>query len=529
MTQEYDVAIVGYGPSGLVLASMLGKKGHKVVVIERMPGLYGLPRLTHIDGETARIISAVGDIDYALRDAYPVPTYGYFSASGELLLELDWRGESAGHPAHLSIFQPDIEDAIDAGVRATGHVEVLQGWAVTDISQDADGVQVVARAWSKDASGEWRHSGDPRTVTAKYLVGADGAGSFVRNSLGIERSDVGIQDRWLNIDTERLRDLPEQFFKLTQFCDPTRGHMYMPIGMSRQRFELAVLKDEDAATFEDPAYAWNWLNEQHGLGPKDVKILRQVVYVFEGRIAERWREGRIFLAGDAAHTTPPYMGQGACSGMRDGITLGWKLDLVLRGLAGDELLDTYESERRPHATAITEISAALGRVANTHDPVEAAARDEAFRSGHVPPPPPFPTIVAGVIHQEKDGQPGQLAGTLTPQGMVRRGKSEGLFDDVVGRGFSVVSSHDVSTLVTDEQRAFLEKLGAVTATLLPGAADSVEDADGTYADFWKNNDVEAFIGRPDFHLFWAGRAADLPAALDELETRLAWGKSPVAV
>ncbi|MFD7158704.1 bifunctional 3-(3-hydroxy-phenyl)propionate/3-hydroxycinnamic acid hydroxylase [Kribbella sp. NPDC059898] len=507
MNYDYDVAIVGYGPTGLVLAATLGKAGHRVVVFERWPGLYGLPRLTHIDGETARIIQGAGDLEHALRDAYPVPSYRYLNGSGELLVELDWHGTSAGHPAHISMFQPDIEDAIDRHVRSSG-VEVNQGWAVVSVRQDDDRVRVMARPWSKDRTGQWSHAGEERTVSVRYLVGADGAGSFVRATSGIGRSDNGVDDRWLNIDTEQLRELPERFRTVTQFCDPARGHMYMPIGRSRQRFEVAVLAGEDQAAFEADEYAWKWLNETHGLGPDDVKILRQIVYTFQGRIAERWRDGRVFLAGDAAHTTPPYMGQGACSGMRDGVTLGWKLDLVLRGLAGDALLDTYETERRPHATAITEISTALGRVANTHDPVEAAARDEAFRTGNVPPPPPFPTIGAGVVTDAP------LAGSLTPQGVVCRHGVAGLFDDVIGRGFTLVSSRDPQ--LGADQLAFLADLGVTTAVVGPA-----EDAGGTYAAFWADNRVEAFIGRPDYHLFWAGAVADLPAAVDELRERLA--------
>ncbi|GAA1521396.1 bifunctional 3-(3-hydroxy-phenyl)propionate/3-hydroxycinnamic acid hydroxylase [Nocardioides humi] len=515
MSNEYDVAIVGYGPAGLVLASALGKAGHQVVVFERWPGLYGLPRLTHIDGETARIIASVGDIDHALRDALPVDHFRFFNGEGEQLVELDWRGTSAGFPAHISMYQPDIEDAVDAGARASGNVEVDQGWSVVDIRPHDGGVDVTARPWSQSRTGQWSHADEERTITASYLVGADGANSFVRATLGIERSDNGVDDRWLNIDTERLRDLPEHFSRTTQFCIPERGHMFMPIGRSRQRFELAVLPGEDHAAFEDPAFAWRWLDETHGLGPEDVRILRQVVYTFQGRIAERWREGRVLLAGDAAHTTPPYMGQGACSGMRDGITLAWKLDLVLRGLAGGALLDTYEAERRPHATAITEISTALGKVANTHDPAEAAARDEAFRTGNVPPPPPFPTLVAGVVHHDAAGEVSPLAGTLTPHGVVRHGDREGLFDDILGRGFNLVAATRPALGPADA--AFLDKLDVVTASL-----DEVEDVDGTYAAWLAENGVEAFLGRPDHHLYWAGALADLPAALAQLRDRLAW-------
>ncbi|WP_067461744.1 bifunctional 3-(3-hydroxy-phenyl)propionate/3-hydroxycinnamic acid hydroxylase MhpA [Actinomadura macra] len=529
MDFDCDVAIVGYGPTGLVLASALGKAGHRVIVFERWPGLYGLPRLTHIDGETARIIQSVGDIDHALRDAWPIPNYRYLNGAGELLVELDWHGDSCGYASHISMYQPDIEDAIDEQVRSTGHVEVNQGFAVVNVHQDDGHVQVTARPWTQSRTGQWSHAGEERTITAKYLVGADGANSFVRATLGIERIDHGVDDRWLNIDTQRLRPLPERFDRLTQFCDPARGHMWMPIGRGRQRFEVAVLPGEDQAVFERPDYAWTWLRDQCDLGPEDVKILRQVVYVFQARIARSWRTGRTFLAGDAAHTTPPYMGQGACSGMRDGITLGWKLDLVLRGLADEALLDTYETERRPHATAIAEMSIALGRIANTHDPDEAAARDEAFRTGNVPPPPQFPTLVAGVIHTPADGTPAPLAGTLAPQGIIGKGAAEGRCDDVIGGGFSLISRADARDVLSTDQTAFLDALGVRRACLAAGSPDSVTDIDGTYAGYLEQHGVDAFIGRPDFHLYWAGKIGELPAVVDGLRARLSWVAAPAQV
>jgi len=229
-----------------------------------------------------------------------------------------------------------------------------------------------------------------REFTAGYVIGADGASSFVRRALGIERTDYGHNERWLNLDSENKNDRAEQFKLLTIFCDPARGHMYMPIGTKRTRFEVRVLPSEETAFWEDENNGWNWLEQKHGLRRGDFKVLRNVVYTFETRMSHRWRDGRVLLGGDAAHTMMPYMGQGACSAMRDGINLAWKLDLVLSGRCSAALLDTYEQERRPHVTQIMEMSLFLGKVTNEDDPQKAAARDEAFRTRNVPPMPPFP-------------------------------------------------------------------------------------------------------------------------------------------
>jgi 3-(3-hydroxy-phenyl)propionate hydroxylase len=527
MAEDYDVAIIGYGPTGLVLASALATAGHRVIVIERWPGLYGLPRLTHIDGETARIIQAVADVETALADAIPLESYQYLNGAGDLLVELDWSGRSCGFAAHIGMYQPDIEDAIDARVRHHPRVEVNQGWQAVGFDQGGEGVMVTIRARSTERDGQDSAAAQERTVRARYLVGADGANSFVRTSLGIERSDLGVNDRWLNLDTERLRPLPSGLDRLMQFCDPDRGHMFMPIGTRRQRFELALLPEETVEDMERPEVAWGWLRKTHNLGPEDVRIIRQLVYAFEARVANRWRDGRVFLAGDAAHTMPPYMGQGACSGMRDGLTLAWKLDLVLRGKAGDALLETYEAERRPHTTTIVETAVMLGGIANTHDHEAAAARDEAFRTGNVPPPPPFPTIRGGVVARDIEGAVAPLAGTLAPQGLVEVGGTRGRFDDIVGRGFTVVAaSGDPREVLDPGQREFLDGLGAVTATLSPGLPGSFTDVGGTYGNYLREHDLEVFITRPDFHLFGAGALAELPRLVDELRTNLGWAQAP---
>ncbi|WP_440712225.1 bifunctional 3-(3-hydroxy-phenyl)propionate/3-hydroxycinnamic acid hydroxylase MhpA [Gordonia sp. FQ] len=519
MATDFDVIVAGYGPTGQVLASMLGRAGHRVAVFERWPNLYGLPRLTHIDGETARIIQAAGDVEHALRDAEPAKNYEWRNGEGELLVALDWAGESSGFAAHYTMYQPDIEDAVDERARSYPNVEVHMGTELVGIEQDDDTVAVTVRPWTKDRT--WAEAdidAAARTYTARYLVGADGANSFVRESLGITRDDLGVDDTWLNIDTQCRHPLGENFGVTRQFCDPEQPNMFMPIGLTRQRFEVAVRPGDDPTEMSTEEFAWAWLGRRHGLGPDDVEILRHVIYTFSARNAQTWRSGRVLLAGDAAHTMPPYMGQGACSGMRDGITAAWKLDQVLRGNAPDEYLDTYETERRPHAELIQFCAVELGKVANLKDPVAAAERDAMFRRGEVPPLPPFPTVLSGVAMA--GDEPAPLAGTLAPQFRVASAGTTALLDDLIGWGFTVVTAADPAAVLGEQQLAFLDRLGATVVSTAPGTAYSVEDVDGGYAGWFAENGVDALISRPDFHLFGAVPAAELGALVDELRSTL---------
>lgn len=521
--EHYDVAVIGYGPSGLIAASMLGRAGYRVVVIERWPTPYGLPRLTHIDGETARIVQASSDVEQALRNAKPVDTYHYRDAAGDLLLELNWSGRACGYPAHISIYQPDIEDAIDARASGYRNVTVLRGWEVETLKQDGDAVVLSAHPWRGAQDEQWTEA--PRTFQVRYAIGADGANSFVRRTLGIERTDFGHNERWLNLDSENRRDLGEACAKTTIFCDPERAYMHMPIGTKRTRFELRVLPGEATSDWEQEQAGWRWLKERYGLGPDDLSMLRHVVYTFETRMAERWRDDRVLLAGDAAHTMMPYMGQGACSGMRDGINLAWKLDLVLSGRASPSLLDSYEIERRPHVTAIMQMSLFLGKVVNEDDPHKVAERDEAFRAGKVPPMPPFPRIEQGIVHREAGGSLLPATGTPAPQGRVRQGAAEGRLDDVVGYGFQIVAREHPARYLNAGQLAFLKQLGCHFAVLSDDAAapDAIVDLDGDQRAFLNEHCMAAYLSRPDFVVF--GSVADLRelgGLVDDLRTQLHW-------
>lgn len=520
-----DIAIIGCGPTGLTAASLLGQAGHRVIVIERWPDAYGLPRLSHIDGETARLVQSAGDIEHALRDASALEQYFFYDDRGDVLIDMDWRGDNSGFPAHIAIFQPEIEEAMYLRAQALPNVEFLRGWEVTGIEQDGETATVSAHPWE----GAWKGAPDQpeeiRSFEVDFVIGADGANSFARRSLGIERFSYGKHERWLNLDSEYVRDLGERFTKGAIYCDPARAHMFIPIGKSRVRFEVRLLPGEETAHWEDIKNGLGWLKKQHGLTLDDVKPIRNVVYTFDPAIAKCWKQGRVFLAGDAAHTMMPYMGQGACSGIRDGANLAWKLDLVLAGKADAALLETYETERRPHATVITETSNMLGAVANEDDLEKVAARNAMFRSGNMPPPPAFPRVETGVVHTEADGRLHPATGAPTPQGRVRLGECEGRMDDVAGSGFLIVSRDDPSDVLDATARAFLNDLGC--RWVLVGETDTesgiMQDIDGDQLRYLSQNGFAAYLRRPDFLLFGGvSELSQLPGLIEDLRAKLCW-------
>ncbi|MCP2320136.1 3-(3-hydroxy-phenyl)propionate hydroxylase [Nocardia amikacinitolerans] len=513
----YDVAVIGYGPVGQTMAALLGSAGHTVAVFERWPSLYGRARAGHIDHEIMRIFQSIGIAERLEEDMFRANKYVFRNAEGETLMTFDWdRDGISGWPSDYIMYQPYIEDALDDKVRDLTSVNVFRGWEAASIERHTDHVQVEFR--SVHFIGHHKVLGDDaRTVRAKYLVGADGANSTVRAHIGSTQTDFGFRETWLVCDLEPLEPL-DFGFDNGQICDPARPHCLFQLGKRHRRFEFALLPGESAEQMNDADVAWK-LMAPYGVSERNAKLVRQAVYTFQSKLADRWRDGRIFLAGDAAHVMPPFMGQGMCSGVRDAKALAWRLSLALRGIGGAGLFDSYQTERAPHVAALIGMSIEAGRVSCTFDPDVAAARDEAFRRGDVPPPAPFPHLTGGLLGADSGTG---VAGTLAPQGRIATAEFTGRFDDVFGASWVLLLAPGVAGHLDAQRTAALEHLGGKIVTLsAPGAGGEVVDVDGYYAAYFAEHGLAAILYRPDFYVFAATSDPGAIASLvDDLEAKL---------
>lgn len=494
---DAEVAVVGYGPVGSTLAILLAQLGRSVVVLERQPAPYPLPRGVHFDHEVGRILQSCGIGDALRRTTERADVYEWRNASGTTLLRFGRAGDSpSGWPLSSMFHQPALEALLDARARSLPGVDVRRGADVAGLEPGGGDQPVVLL------------TADGGEVRARYAVGCDGANSTVRTLLDIALHDLGFCHDWLVVDV--ILDQPRVFEPLNvQICDPARPTTAVSGGPGRRRWEFMRLPHETVDELNDAARAWQLL-APWDVHPGNARLERHAVYSFHARHAERWRAGRVLLAGDAAHLMPPFAGQGMCSGIRDAANLAWKLDLVLRGLASDTLLDTYQQERLPNARAAIEFSMELGKVICVPDAAAAAARDEAMAAAVGPEPmeaPPLPGLDAGLIHPES-----AHAGTLFVQGQV----DGGLFDDVHGAGWRLVSVDTgiaAATLHAPVLRWF-ESIG--------GRVVSVAGAPGdVYTHWFGEHGVRCALQRPDFHLY--GTATDAAGAsrlLDDLRLHL---------
>jgi 3-(3-hydroxy-phenyl)propionate hydroxylase len=483
MPQRFDVAIIGYGPVGAVLAGLLAQGGASVVLIERAHDLYPFPRAAHFDHEIMRVFQGLGIADRVLEHARPAGAYEFRNGKGELLMRPLSGGEQgpSGWALAYMFNQPGAEHALRARVAELPNASVRLGQAFRSMIQHDDHVEITVADAASETS----------VIEAGYLIGCDGASSLVREAIGVGLEDYQFDEPWLVVDA--IPADPSRMPGLNlQICDPARPTTCVEMGPGMHRWEFMMLPGEDAETVLKPGFVEALLEPWN----VDVAIQRKAVYRFHGLIAERWRDGRVLLAGDSAHQMPPFAGQGMCSGVRDAANLAWKLLAVLCEGGSPDLLDTYQPERERSVRDYIEVAIGMGRVVCTLDPIMAAGRDaamiESLKAGNQPAPPPAggPGLDGGAFVAGD-----ALAGTIFPQFLAADGAR--LDDALDGRAWLIDREGGPGTS------------GIWHLSVADPAVAAFRDA----LDGWlTENGTEAVLVRADRYVYGTGTAAGLLAS-----------------
>ena len=484
---DCDVLIVGGGPTGASLALLLAQQQARVIVVDKDAEIYPLPRAAHVDHEVMRIFQSMGVADEIMATSRPVSRYDFLNADRKVLFQFgngDHLGPG-GWPRSNMIHQPSVERCLRNRIQREQRIDFRSQWRFESYSE-CDGI---VQAACSTLSGK-------RTLTACFLIGADGTRSPVRESDGIELDDLQFDEPWLVIDTivHDASRLPDGNL---QICDPARPTTCVLMGNGRHRWEFMIRPDENPEDLLDDKVIEQLLEPWNVQG--SVTLERKAVYRFNARVAKAWRKSRVLLAGDAAHQMPPFAGQGMCSGQRDAANLAWKLGAVLRG-APVALLDDYQRERELNVRLIIDTSIMMGRTVCITDPVEAAQRDAGMLAANPADSPPlqipdYPPLSAGCLLDQTRG-----AGSYFPQS-VSSGHQR--LDDILGSGPWLICRSAQGTIRTNASEADVKPLSLEDAELAPFHRP---------LSAWLNeHDAEAVLVRPDRYVYGTGVGETLVA------------------
>lgn len=508
---DFDVIIAGAGPTGAVLAALLGQAGVRTLVLERDRAVYPLPRAVHLDHEALRILQGIGlskDIDSI---GEPAEDYLFLNAAGEALVEIRQGAGLAvsGFCHSFMFFQPALDKLLRRRLGELPAVAARFGSSLTGIelppAMPPDGPGQPVRAWFEGDDGL-------EVASARFLVGCDGAASLVRSSLGVPLDDLGFNEPWIAVDVQVADDSPLPARAAYQYCDPGRPATSVPSGPGRRQWQFMVLPGEQPESLVREESVRGLLRPW--FGDQSPEIERIAAYRFHAAIARQWRVGPVLLAGDAAHQAPPFMGQGLCTGLRDAACLAWMLERVISGASPPSLLDRYQPDRESHVRFMVEASMQMGRVVCELDRDRAAERDRALLAarqagmgGLAWSSVQLARLEGGVV---RPGDP--ASGWLFPQPFVQVDGGMARLDDVAPRGFCLFA--DSQAVLPPEDR--LAAMGVRSMVLGDPPAAELPEAGGNSALGWlRDRGIRAVLVRPDHYVY--GSAVDRRGSLELLE------------
>jgi 3-(3-hydroxy-phenyl)propionate hydroxylase len=488
-SETYPVVIAGAGPTGVTAATLLGHYGIRCLVLDRWDGVYPQPRAVHLDDEIYRILADLGLADEFAAISRPAHGLRLVDRHLGVLAEFERGGEHGrhGYPRANMFDQPALEHLLRTNLKDQPSITVRGNVEMTDVAQDGHGR---VRLDFTD-----RITGAHESILATYVLGCDGANSVVRSSIGARMEDMHFEQRWLVVDVATSADL-DQWEGVHQVCDATRAATYMRIGETRYRWEFQLLPGETADDFASLQALLPMIRPWvKGTTISYLELVRVAEYTFRAQVADRWRDGNVFLLGDAAHLTPPFIGQGMGAGLRDAMNLSWKVAGVLAGDLPPSVLETYEAERKPHARALIRIARLMGVLMTQGGRVgDTARRILAPRLRYIPGirskilDSETPALSrTGLVRRSRLAR--SPAGRLAPNAVISDGRR---FDQVVGHRFAVISAQTL----TGPQRILLANRGAV----------AVEAPAGSPLHGWltRNREAAALV-RPDRTVMLAGR------------------------
>jgi 3-(3-hydroxy-phenyl)propionate hydroxylase len=451
---EIPVVIIGAGPTGLTIGLLLAEYGVKSVILDRNNAPMDIPRAIVLDDEGARTLQCFGADQTYVRKTIEGEGAEYIDDSGMTFARVGSGDETYGFPKRHFINQPEMEAALHERVSVAPRCEVHFDSHVTEVNDT--GTEVLVNVAGPD--------GGTHRIQGQYVVAADGGRSPIRERLGIELTGSTYTQDWIVIDT--LND-PDSSRHSKFMCSSERPHVSIPAPDGGRRYEFMLLPGETHEEVLRPEFVRALLSPYRTIESED--IIRSTIYTFHARVADQFRAGRIFLAGDAAHLTPPFAGQGMNAGLRDASNLAWKLAFVVNGGVTDSILDSYFDERRDPAWAMIQLAVVMGDIIMPIEPEQQAFRNHLLKSLA-----PFPGVQDYLLKMkfkprprydkglfiDLDNQPfeGSIVGEMIPQPDVKKGSKTVKLDMMLGNGFSLIA----------QSQAGADALSEITATKLGG-------------------------------------------------------------